>query len=267
MFTRLPPVRRMTGLLVLVLPVCFTACADKRPTDGPSTPPPVAGVNTGGLGGAHDELAALAAAAQDRHLTARYALTTPGRADRSVLVTRATDGTWRVDVSETTPGGGAISLAATGAGLHQCVIAAADRPPGCVRLGAPDAPVPYPYDLRVQHPFTDWLPVLTDRRAPLAVSAARQLPGAAGSCYSVESTTAALPPPLDVGIYCYDRDATITAVRTVTGTLTLVEPPGPAPDTVQLAGPVIDADPLDLTTPGDSDPIVRTYLPSPHHTT
>ncbi|WP_238454036.1 hypothetical protein [Micromonospora sp. ATA51] len=79
----------------------------------------------------------------------------------------------------------------------------------------------------MQHPFTDWLEVLTDRRAPLAVSPATTPTGATGQCYSVESTSASLNAPLDVGIYCYRPDGTPTAVRADFGTLRLAGEPGP----------------------------------------
>ena len=106
----------------------------------------------------------------------------------------------------------------------------------------------------MQHPFTDWLEVLTDRRAPLAVSPAQPPPGATGACYSVESTSASLNAPLDVGIYCYDPDGTPTAVRTATGTLVLAGAAGPAPATVTLAGPVTEGEPLEVAAPAADEP-------------
>ncbi|GGM31261.1 MULTISPECIES: hypothetical protein [Micromonospora] len=251
MSARLGPVRRTAGLLTLVLPVCLAACAADRPV---TPPPPPGGSVPGDLDAARDELAARAAAAQDRHFTAGYALRTPGHPDRSVTVTSAADGTWRVDVTYQVDPADIdpadtdqvvdVSLAATGDGLYRCVLPSADRLAGCVRLGDPTDVLPHRLDPRVQHPFTDWLAVLTDRRAPLAVSRARPLPGVTGGCYAVESTSAALLPALDPGVYCYQPDGTLTAARTGTGTLTLATPPGPAPATVQLAGPVTDATPL-----------------------
>ncbi|KXK59456.1 hypothetical protein AWW66_24175 [Micromonospora rosaria] len=236
--------------MALVLSLGVAGCASDRP---PAPPPPSPAPTPQGLDAARDELAALAAAAQDRHLTARYTLRSPGLPDRVVVVTSADDGTWRVDVAGGALGGTVdVSLTATTDGLYQCVLPSAGRAAGCVRLGDRNGTVPYRLDPRVQHPFTDWLAVLTDRRAPLAVSPARPPDGAAGTsgaCFSVESTTAALSPPLDVGIYCYDRDGTLTAVRTATGTLTLAGPPGPAPATVQLAGPVTDGEPLAVAGP------------------
>ena len=58
---------------------------------------------------------------------------------------------------------------------------------------------------RVEHLFTDWIDALVDRATALSVAVAPLLPGASGTCYSVESTSAALAPPVDPGIYCYRR--------------------------------------------------------------
>ncbi|MGC5334737.1 hypothetical protein [Micromonospora sp. DT62] len=243
------PARRLAGPLALALPALLVACTADEPVTRPtptSTPVPA------GVGAARDELAALAAAAQDRHLVASYTLRAPESPDRTILVTSANDGSWRVDVPGGALGGTAdVSFAATADGLFQCALPSAARPEPatCVRLGDRDEAVPRRLDPRVQHPFTDWLDVLTDRRAPLAVSPAEPPPGASGACYSVETTSASINAPLDVGIYCYDADGTPTAVRTASGTLILAGTPAPAPATVQLAGPVVDAEPLGTAAP------------------
>ncbi|WBB65980.1 hypothetical protein [Micromonospora sp. WMMD812] len=245
---RRPTTRRLAAAaLALVLPALLVACTADRPTaPAPEVPDPVA------VNAARDELAGLAAAAQDRHLTARYTLRRSGEADRTILVTSANDGSWRVDVPGGALGGAAdVSIAATPDGLFQCGLPSAARPEpaSCVRVGDPDDTLPRRLDPRVQHPFTDWLDVLTDRRAPLSVSPAEPPPGATGACYSVETTSASLNAPLDVGIYCYEQDGTPTAARTDLGTLTLSGPPAPAPATIQLAGPVVDGDPLGTASP------------------
>ena len=59
------------------------------------------------------------------------------------------------------------------------------------------------------------------------MAAAQLLPGARGACYSVESNSAALAPPVDPGIYCYAADGTLTAARVGFGTLTLAGPVAP----------------------------------------
>ncbi len=241
--------RCLTGALALALPALLAACAG----DPPATPAPPTGDPTPVvIDPARDEVAALAAAAQDRAYTARYALSDGAGPDRAIVVTSAEDGTWRVDVPGGALGGTAdVSLAATADGLFQCGLPSAGRPEpaSCVRLGDRDDVVPHHLDPRVQHPFTDWLEVLTDRRAPLAVSPARPPEGATGACYSIDSTSASLNAPLDVGIYCYAPDGTPTAVRTGSGTLTLAGSAGPAPATVQLAGPVTEGEPLGVAAP------------------
>jgi hypothetical protein len=246
--------RRLTGTLAITLSALLAACTADPPASAPvsSADPAPAEVDT-----ARDELAALAAAAQDRHLTGTYTFATADGPDRTITVTSANDGSWRVDVPGWGRGGTVdVSLAATPEGLFQCALPSAgySAPPNCVRLGDQDDSVPRRLDPRVQHPFTDWLEVLTDRRAALAVSPADPLTGAAGQCYSIESTAASLNAPLDVGIYCYRPDGTPTAVRAAFGTLTLAGEPGPAPATVQLAGPVTDGDPVDQTAPTPDTP-------------
>ncbi|MFC8301741.1 hypothetical protein [Micromonospora orduensis] len=238
---------RVLGPLVLALPGCLVACADEQPPPPPPTDSPPAQVDA-----ARDELAALAAAAQDRRLVAQYVHSRAGQPDRTVVFTSANDGSWRVDVPGGALGGTVdVSLAATADGLFQCALPSPGRPEAasCVRVGDRDEPLPRRLDPRIQHPLTDWLDVLTDRRAPLAVAPAVAPKGLTGTCYSVDSTTASLNAPLDVGIYCYDRDGTPTGVRTDSGTLRLAAPPGPPPATVQLAGPVTDGEPLGTEAP------------------
>ncbi|WBB74022.1 hypothetical protein O7602_00160 [Micromonospora sp. WMMD1128] len=247
--------RRLAGLLALTLPALLAACVpDPREATPTGTPDPVSVQ----VDAARDELAGLAAAAQDRHLTATYAFAPPGGAARPVAVTSANDGSWRVDV----PGWGRngtvdVSLAGTSDGLFQCALPSAGwtRPAGCVRLGDADDAMPRRLDPRVQHPFTDWLEVLTDRRAPLVVSPATPPSGVDdGRCYTVDSTSASLNAPLDVGVYCFREDGTPVAVRATFGALTLTGEPGPAPATIDLAGAVTEGEPVgrDGSTPEPS---------------
>ncbi|GAB3855708.1 hypothetical protein GCM10029963_50900 [Micromonospora andamanensis] len=244
------PIRRLTVPLALAVPALLAACSPDPPTD--PAPPPTAAPRPAGPDAARDELAAVAAAAQDRHLVARYTLRVDGAADRLIVFTSANDGSWRVDVPGGALGGTAdITLAATADGLFQCGLPSATRPEPatCVRLGERDDTLPRRLDPRVQHPFTDWLDVLTDRRSPLSVSPAMAPAEATGDCYSVETTAASINPPLDVGIYCFDADGTSTAVRAAFGTLTLAATPEPAPDTVHLPGPVVEGEPLGMEAP------------------
>ncbi|MFJ8581830.1 hypothetical protein [Micromonospora sp. NPDC093277] len=246
MHAHLRAARRLTGALAITLPALLAACAADPPPPAPvSTADPVPA--EAAADAARDELAALAAAAQDRHLTATYTLATADGPDRRISVTSANDGSWRVDVPGWGRGGTVdVSLVATADGLFQCALPSAGRaePASCVRLGDSDDAVPGKLDPRVEHPFTDWLEVLTDRRAPLAVSPAAPPDGTDGQCYSVESTSASLNAPLDVGIYCYRPDGTPTGVRAAFGTLKLAGEPAAAPAAVQLAGPVTEGEPV-----------------------
>ncbi|RLP92229.1 hypothetical protein [Micromonospora sp. CV4] len=248
----LRPAVRVLGPLVFALPGCLVACASAQPP-----PPPPTDTVPVQVDAARDELAALAAAAQDRHLVAQYVYSRSGQPDRTVVFTSANDGSWRVDVPGGALGGTVdISLAATADGLFQCALPSPGRvePASCVRVGERDEPLPRRLDPRVQHPLTDWLDVLTDRRAPLAVAPAGAPEGLTGTCYSVDSTSASLNAPLDVGIYCYDQDGTPTGVRTGTGTLRLAGTPGPPPAAVQLAGPVTDGEALGTAAPPTPTP-------------
>lgn len=241
-------------LLAVTLPVLLAGCtADEQPPAGP--PPASPSQVPAGADAARDQLAALAAAAQDRHLTATYRFSVPDRTDRTVAVTSATDGTWRIDVPQSALGGAAdISLTRTADGIFQCALPSTQlsEPPGCVRVAGPDGDLPSRIDPKVHHPFTDWLDVLTDRQAPLSVSVSRPLPGVRGTCFSVESTSASLNAPLDVGIYCFDADGTLTGVRATFGSLELAGPPAAAPPTAPLPGPVVAREPLGLSAPPPS---------------
>jgi hypothetical protein len=245
---------QLRGALALTLPLLLLACGGDPP---PVDPTPTAPAISTAPPEARSQLAALAAAAQDRHLTASYRLSVAGRDDRTVVVTNATDRSWRVDIPGGALGGTAdVSVAQTAAGLFQCALPSADRavPADCVRVADPDAGLAGSIDPRVQHPFTDWRDVLTDRQAALSVSISPPLPGAAGTCFAVESTTVSIGPPLDVGIYCYDPDGTLTGARLSFGTLVLAGPPAAAPATISLPGPVVDREPLRMAAPPPEDP-------------
>lgn len=228
-------------LIVTGLTGCGGAGGEPPPAQqAPASPVPTAPTE------ARARLAALAAAGKDRRMVAFYSWSTPGRADRTVTVTVAGDGSWRVDA----PGAasdGAVDLAMVGTpdgGVHQCALPSAGQPGGqCVRVGHRDRPVPARVDPRVQHAFTDWLDVLTDRRAAVSVATAAVPAGFRGTCFSLEATAASLAPPVDAGIYCYDPDGMLTGLVAAFGRLALAAPPGPAPPTVALPGPVVAAEP------------------------
>jgi hypothetical protein len=210
-----------------------------------------------------DRLAGLAAAAKDKRYVATYTLSASKRPDRTVTVAVATDGSWVVAV----PAGGLSGLADvavfhSGPGTFQCTLGraagtAGTRPdlepvitPGCVaapRLIAANDP-------QVQHIFTDWIDALVDRATALSVAAAPALPGARGTCFSVESNSAALAPPVDPGIYCYEPDGVLTAARVSFGTLTLVGAVADAPPSVTMPGPVVARPLLAMTAPPPASP-------------
>jgi hypothetical protein len=198
------------------------------------------------------KLAARAAAAKDLRQVAFYLLKSPGRPDRTVGLTRATDGSWKVDVPGGAYGGTVdVSLVQTSGGLYQCAVSR-----GCVL--AEGGVLPVDADPKLTHLITDWLAYFLDPKQALAVTIAQPLEGAAGECYAVESSAVALPMPLDAGIYCYERDGTLTAARISIGTLVLAGQPSAAPSAIALPGPVVPGQLLPLAAPPSP-----TVTPSP----
>ena len=234
------------GLGATLLVACGGPPADPSPTQGTTANPTD-----------RDALAGLAAAAKDRRYIATYTLSVAKTADRTVTVAFGADNTWLVAIPGGALGGLAdVAIYSRAGGLFQCALGPASgtagaRPdlppvtPGCVAVN-PLAPA---FDPRVQHIFSDWIDPLIDRATALSVAAASPLPGARGACYSVESNSAALAPPVDPGIYCYAADGTLTAARVGFGTLTLAGSVAPAPPSVTMPGPVVNRPPLALTAP------------------
>jgi hypothetical protein len=219
------------GLAALVISGCTGSSVPPAPTAEDTSIPSAFPID------ARTRLAGLAATAKDRHFTAGYTYRQADRPPRTVTVTLAADGTWRVDV----PGGALdgqanVALVGTSNGLYQCRLP--DDGPGCAKAADPDGSFPASMDPRVEHPFTDWLDPLTDQQSAISVAAAPLLAGARGTCFSIEANSAALAPPVEPGIYCYDTDGTLTGLRVSFGTLVLASPPAPAPPTVTLPGPV-----------------------------
>ena len=94
----------------------------------------------------------------------------------------------------------------------------------------------------MQHIFTDWIDPLVDRATALSVAAApSRCPAPAAACFSVESNSAALAPPVDPGIYCYRADGMLTAAQVGFGTLTLAGAVAAAPPSVTMPAPVVAA--------------------------
>lgn len=197
------------------------------------------------------QLAARVATAQDRRYVAAYMLSSKGHSPRSVTVTVAMDGSWVITVGGAAGGGTVdVAVAASAAGLYQCTVGGSI--PGCVRVADSGGQLPSRADPRIEHLFTDWLGVLTDRQVPLSVDTAAPLAGSRGQCYSVEPSTASLAAPVDPGIYCFATDGTLTAAALGEGTLLLAGNPGPAPATVTLPAPVVPGEPVSVGLPSAS---------------
>jgi len=242
-------VRRL--LLCAVTVLALAGCSAQPP---PPAPGPDPSLNP--QPGDRDRLAAIAATAKDRRYIATYLWTSPNRPDRTVTVALGTDGSWVVAVPAGALSGLAdIAIYRSETTLHQCLLGPAAgtagvRPdlgpltPSCVIVDALDTSD----DPRVQHIFTDWIDRLIDRSTALSI-AAEPLAGVQGSCFSIESTAAALAPPVDPGVYCYREDGTLTYARTGFGTLLLAGAVQPAPPSVALPAPVVDRAPLPVTAP------------------
>ncbi|MEN3306186.1 MAG: hypothetical protein V7603_2388 [Micromonosporaceae bacterium] len=243
--------------LALALLAAGTACTGQppaRPGEAASgSPVPTAPADAWG------RLAARVAAAQDKRYVAGYTLTTTGRAPRLVTVTVALDGSWLVSIPGGALGGTIdVAVADSTAGLFQCAVSGAS--PGCVRVAGTDGRLPARLDPRVQHLFTDWLGVLTDRQVAISVDVAAALPGSHGQCFSIEPSSASLAAPVDAGIYCYDADGTLTAAALGLGTLVLAGTPTAPPPTAALPGPVVPRDPLPVAgTPPASPSAVPSH--------
>ncbi len=246
MSSRLSPIAGLLAAGAVLAVASATGCTSARPAADPSASATAAELDP------RAELAGLAAAAKDRRFYAGYTLSQPGRSDRPIVVTMAVDGSWRIDVPGGALGGQAdVSVAGNRDGVYQCRLAGTGPAgaPYCVTVAAAGAVIPSAYDPRIEHPFTDWLNVLTDRRAALSVTSAPLLPGSSGSCFSVEPSSAALLAPIDAGVYCYDRSGVLTGARLGFGTLTLTGAISPAPPAAPLAGPVTAVAPLSTAAP------------------
>ncbi len=264
-------------LVVSASSLTLTACGTGRPPQiGSPSPTSVPTIPTDPAG----QLAGLAAAAQDRTFVAGYTLKTSGRADRTIVASVATDGSWSVNVPGGALSGGAdVSMVGTAKGTtYQCVLGGpatslstvkstrtptgspspSSSPtgpppfaaPACVKIANGPTDIPAAYDPVVEHPFTDWLTVLSNRNAPISVFAATKLRGASGTCFSVEPSAASLAPVVEPGIFCFLPDGTLTAARLAIGTLTLIGTPAAAPPADSLPAPVTSgpAAPLTQTT-------------------
>ncbi|WP_328463126.1 hypothetical protein OHA21_37115 [Actinoplanes sp. NBC_00393] len=233
-----------TALLVMGLAGCGADTPDTEPSASASPEAEPAAE-------ARDALAGLAALGLDLRYAALYSLDTGDGAPRAVVATVAQDGSWKVDIPNGALGGTAgVTVTRNAGGLFQCTLATETNPitPTCVRVAERGDKVPRKYDPKVQRLFRQWLSVFTDRQSALAVSAVQPLAGAEGSCYAVDSVSAALDAPVDVGIYCYSEDGLLTAARVEFGVLKLVRRVD-GPQTVPLPGPEAGGQPMGMNSP------------------
>ncbi|MEU7907977.1 hypothetical protein [Actinoplanes sp. NPDC049118] len=242
--------RVLPALAAALLTAGTAACGGSAPAKEPPAAPPSSAPAP--LEDARIQLAARAAAAEDRRFVALYTLEVEGQAPRSVLATVAADGTWRVDIPSGALGGTAdVSIAQTAAGVFQCAIPSATNPvtPACVRVADRGKRVPKKYDPKIERVFRQWLPVFTDRQSALSVTAAAPLKGSSGSCFSIDTISTSLSAPVDVGIYCYAADGLLTAARVKFGRLTISSTAAAPPPTIDLPGPVSAGEPMGMTAP------------------
>jgi hypothetical protein len=134
--------------------------------------------------------------------------------------------------------------------------------PICVRVAKAGKRVPRKYDPKIQRLFRSALAVFTDRQSALSVTEVEPLSGAAGTCYSVDSISASLDAPVDIGIYCYADDGVLTGARVGFGVLKMVSQV-PGPPTVPLPGAEVAGAPMGTASPPPPPVIEPSSLVSP----
>jgi hypothetical protein len=236
-----PQLSKIAGA-ALVAAMLLTGCGGSTPVTAPSdASPKVAPKSPQG------QLLARVAAAQDKRYGATYTLRKKGKKDRTITVELANDGSWLIEVPGGARGGTRdVAIAGNSDGVYQCVLGGRAS---CVQVAKPGGKVPGAYDPRVQHPFTDWLDVLIDTRAALSVAADSSLPVPRGDCFSVESNSVAMAPPMEAGVYCFDEEGVLTGARFSVGALVLsggVEKPRTS---IKLPGPVTAGRPMPTSPP------------------
>ncbi|WP_432832266.1 hypothetical protein [Dactylosporangium sp. CA-092794] len=240
----------LTGLLV-------TACGSSGATDPQVTP---AETEAPAQPDPRALLAARVAVAKDRRYMAAYTLTVPGKAPRSIVVSIATDRTWRVDIQGGALGGTAdVAIASRPEGTYQCPINPAG---GCIRVAGGGKRLPAAIDPRIQYVFVTWLDVLLDRQVPLSVAPADPLAGTSAPCFAVEPGVTAIAPPMDPGTFCYNDSGILTAAKLPFGQLMLTGEVVAAQSTISLPGPVVDGTPLSTSAPPPPPPSAPPSVPA-----
>ncbi|WP_432980914.1 hypothetical protein [Dactylosporangium sp. CA-233914] len=240
----------LTGLL---LSACSSSSAPDPQVSPSATPVPAQPDPRG-------QLAARVAVAKDRRYVAAYTLTEPGKAPRSILVSVATDRTWRVDIQGGALGGTAdVAIASRPEGVYQCPI---NPSSSCVKVAAGGKRLPAAIDPRVQYVFVTWLDVLLDRQTPLSVAPAEPLAGTSAPCFAVEPGVTAIAPAMDPGTFCYSDDGILTAAKLPFGQLMLTGEVVAPPPTISLPGPVANSAPLGTSAPPPPPPPASSAPPS-----
>ncbi|GAA4910024.1 hypothetical protein LX16_2781 [Stackebrandtia albiflava] len=250
--------RRITSILAglgvgLAMSGCTgSATGDSAPPTGPPPAPPDSTATTSADAAA--ELSGRAATAKDLHYTAAYEWAPARREAVEITVSVALDGSWRVDVPGGAHGGRRdVTMIGNKRGVFQCELGERRE---CVAVAAAGEPVPSAADPLVQHPFTDWLDLLLDRRNPFSIAAvdAPEDVDEPGACFSVERNAVTVAAPIPPTVYCLREDGVITWIESSFGTLRLTGPVGEPDERTRLPGDVVDATPLATSPPPKPTP-------------
>lgn len=245
----------VSAVLISAAGLVLSGCGSSAPAEGSSPAP-----HSTQPADPADRLAGLVAVGQDRGYVATYSYGVYGKPTRTVTVTLATDGSWRVDVPGAGLGGAAdLAVVSTGKGVYQCRLGDGGS---CAKVAKAGHGVPPRYDPEIEKLFVRWLPRLEDRNAALSVATTPRLDGTTGTCFSVEPTAASLSSPVPSGIYCLDGDGAVTGARTYLGTLVRKSAPAPAPKSVTLPGPSAGGGAVPTASPSPSPSASASASPS-----
>jgi hypothetical protein len=183
-------------------------------------------------------LAAKAALAQDQYYSATYSYTPArGGAASAVRVDRTAQG-FLIELAAPADASSVARVTTIvfhPAGDYYC--RSTSSAGGCVRQDKAGEAAEDAEPARMARAFRGWLRTLADHNAPLSVAPAAPPGRATGTCFSVEGVAAALDPPVDAGVYCFDDAGRITALQLARGTL-IATGFGAAKATVALPAPV-----------------------------
>ncbi len=225
--SRPAPVLSIAAALALIVTGCDGAGdAEAQTSPSPSVSPTSAALRPS------TQLAARAALGQDQHYSASYRFTPSGGGPAGSARVERTKAGVRLDILQPADAANVertTVVVTTTAGSVYCRLTATGK--GCVKQP------PTGLDPRAQHAFTDWLEKFADPAAAISVAVTAPPKGAAGTCFSVEGTTASVDPPVDPGTYCFDNVGRITALSLGSGVFTVVQVGG-APDQVTVPAPV-----------------------------